>query len=94
MLRRIHNKKPAISVEKLEKDWNQNRKFMDNISAFPEDWYLRESQFKSRSNPNISASEKFSKTKSSQQQPKKGKEEGDEKKDDKAKGDYDNDFDE
>lgn len=54
MLRRIHQKKPAISVEKFEKDWRQNLKFMDNISSFPEDWYLRENQNHSRSNPNIS----------------------------------------
>ncbi len=93
MLRRIHSKKPAISIDKLEKDWAQNKRFMDNISAYPEDWYLRENQFKSRSNPNISASEKFIKPKNNQQQSKKAKEEGDSddsKKDDK----YDNDFDE
>lgn len=50
MLKRIRNKKPAISTDKLEKDWKQNLKFMDNISAYPEDWYLKEA----RSNPNLS----------------------------------------
>lgn len=51
MLKRIRNKKPAISTEKLEKDWRQNMKFMDNISHYPEDWYLRERS--SSHNPNM-----------------------------------------
>lgn len=50
MLKRINNKKPAISTEKLDKDWKQTLKLMDNISAFPEDWYKKE---KSQSNPSI-----------------------------------------
>jgi hypothetical protein len=41
MFKRINNKKPAISTELLEKDWNRNLKYMDNISSFAEDWYLR-----------------------------------------------------
>lgn len=57
MFRRINGKKAAISVEKLEKDWHRNLRYMDNISAFPEDWYLRDKQLTSaRSNPNISTS--------------------------------------
>ena len=49
MLKRITNKRPAISIDKLEKDWKQNLQFMDNISAFPDevlaskkstDWWL------------------------------------------------------
>jgi hypothetical protein len=41
MVRRIQGKRSDISNEKLARDWQQNLKFMDNISAFPEDWYLR-----------------------------------------------------
>ena len=37
MLKRITNKRPAISIDKLEKDWKQNLQFMDNISAFPDE---------------------------------------------------------
>lgn len=57
MFKRINRKKPAISTEVLEKDWNRNLKYMDNISSFPEDWYLREKPITSRSagsNPNMS----------------------------------------
>ncbi len=59
MLKRISHKKPAISREKHENDWKQNLSFMNNISAFPEDWYLRDKESRnvsSRSNPNLSTS--------------------------------------
>ena len=48
MLKRISNKKPTISVRQLDDEWKQNLQYMDNISAFPEDWYLRENQSKSK----------------------------------------------
>ena len=32
-------KKPDISTKDLRKDWDQNVKFLNNISAFPEEWY-------------------------------------------------------
>ena len=54
MLKRISNKKPAISRERLENDWQQNLTFMNNISAFPEDWYLRDRT--ARSNPSLNTS--------------------------------------
>lgn len=60
MLKRISNKKPAISREKLENDWQQNLTFMSNISAFPEDWYLREKY--SKSNPSLNTSTNHSTT--------------------------------
>ena len=69
-LRRIHHKKPAISVDKLEKDWRQNLKFMDNISSYPEDWYLREGNFQSQSNPNLNNTNRSS-VKSSPRKPTK-----------------------
>jgi hypothetical protein len=56
MLKRISHKKPAISREKQANDWKQNLTFMSNISAFPEDWYLKEKLMTSRSNPNMSMS--------------------------------------
>ena len=61
MLKRIHNKKPAISTDKLDKDWKQTLKFMDNISAFPEDWYKKE---KSMSNPSFYKKKPLDKIKS------------------------------
>lgn len=41
MLKRIAYKKPAISRDQHEKDWKENHHFMSNISAFPDDWYLK-----------------------------------------------------
>ena len=100
MLRRIHHKKPAISVEKLEKDWRQNLKFMDNISSFPEDWYLREGHFHSQSNPNISQTNRSSE-KSSPRKPTKNSNSNSQSKKDttttdsenKETTDYENEFD-
>lgn len=40
MMRRITGKKSSLSVETLERDWRRNLRYMDNISAFPEEWYL------------------------------------------------------
>lgn len=65
MLKRIHNKKPAISTEKLDKDWRHTLKLMDNISAFPEDWYKKE---KSQSNPSFKYKKPLSKISSSRQE--------------------------
>jgi hypothetical protein len=42
LLKRIASKKPAISNEQLRRDWQKNLQFMDNISSFPEDWYLNQ----------------------------------------------------
>ena len=38
------SKKPeeSSSTKQLKKDWEQNTKFLNNISAFPEDWYKRD----------------------------------------------------
>jgi len=48
LLKRINNKKPAISAEAHRRDWNRNLQFMDNISAFPEEWYLRQKEQQQR----------------------------------------------
>jgi hypothetical protein len=44
ILKRIMSKKPeeTSSAAYLKKDWDQNVKFLDNISAFPQDWYKRD----------------------------------------------------
>ena len=44
ILKRIMSKKPeeTSSTRYLRKDWDQNVKFLNNISAFPEDWYKRD----------------------------------------------------
>ena len=76
MLKRISHKKPAISREKHETDWKQNLSFMNNISSFPEDWYLRDKEshnVSSRSNPNLSTSK--SKDESPKKTPKSKEEE-------------------
>lgn len=55
MLKRIANKKPAISRDSHERDWQENLHFMSNISSFPEDWYLKNKRYNrtSQSNPNL-----------------------------------------
>lgn len=57
LLKRIHNKKPAISRDAWKKDWENNLKFMDNISSFPEDWYLSKERGQSTSRKNTSRKE-------------------------------------
>ena len=42
ILKRINMRKPEYSVEQWAKDWEWNQKFMDNISAFPKDWWIQE----------------------------------------------------
>jgi E3 ubiquitin-protein ligase TRIP12 len=61
MVKRLQGKKSDLSNEKLARDWQQNLKFMDNISAFPEDWYLREkgandTTFRSQSEADLNSS--------------------------------------
>lgn len=92
MLRRIHHKKPAISIDKLEKDWRQNLKFMDNISSFPEDWYLREGGH-SHSNPNISTTQRSSEKSSPRKPAKSNTKSSPNKKDTTTTEDTDKDYD-
>ncbi len=56
MFKRIQNKKPAISKSAQLKDWEKNLQFMDNISAFPEDWYLSKHLNRSASHGNLNTS--------------------------------------
>ena len=56
MVKRIQSKKSDMSNEKMERDWQQNLKFIDNISAFPEDWYIR----RANSDPELSKSHRES----------------------------------
>lgn len=59
MMRRISAKKSSLSVDKMERDWRKNLRYMDNISAFPEEWYLMKDTGRqlttSRSNPNLNS---------------------------------------
>jgi hypothetical protein len=56
MIKRITSKKSDLSRERLDKDWHRNLEFMDNISAFPEDWYLKEKQQQQQQHPHSSRS--------------------------------------
>uniref|UniRef100_A0A2C9KCI5 Cilia- and flagella-associated protein 97 n=1 Tax=Biomphalaria glabrata TaxID=6526 RepID=A0A2C9KCI5_BIOGL len=40
ILRRITMRRPEYSHEKWQSDWEENLKFMNNISAFPPEWWL------------------------------------------------------
>jgi hypothetical protein len=44
ILKRLMNRKPESqsSVKTLQKEWNEKLKFFDNISTFPENWYIKE----------------------------------------------------
>lgn len=42
ILKRINMRKPEYSVVQWAKDWDENQKFMDNISAYPTDWWMQE----------------------------------------------------
>ena len=42
ILKRINMRKPEYSVQQWARDWEENQQFMDNISAFPKDWWLEE----------------------------------------------------
>merc|ERR1712154_204455 len=42
ILKRINMRKPEYSVQQWAADWEENQKFMDNISAFPQDWWLQQ----------------------------------------------------
>ncbi|KAJ8310591.1 hypothetical protein KUTeg_012456 [Tegillarca granosa] len=44
ILSRITNRKPDYSHKKLLDDWDENQKFMDNISHFPKDWWIQQRQ--------------------------------------------------
>lgn len=39
VLKRILNRKPEYHRSKWQKDWEHNLKFMDNISAYPPNWW-------------------------------------------------------
>ncbi|CAF0950822.1 unnamed protein product [Brachionus calyciflorus] len=72
MLKRIHNKKPAISTDKLDQDWRQTLKFMDNISHFPEDWYNKRETTKS--NPTLNQKKPLQKIKTDSEEKKETEE--------------------
>lgn len=43
MARRIVDAKPIILTARLEKDWQTNVRYLDNISAYPKDWNAKQS---------------------------------------------------
>ena len=40
ILGRITQRKPEYSAESWAKQWEEDQKFMDNISHFPKNWWL------------------------------------------------------
>ncbi|KAK7466793.1 hypothetical protein BaRGS_00037109, partial [Batillaria attramentaria] len=49
ILMRINMRQPEYSVKKWQQDWEENQKFMDNISAYPQDWWERKESDRSKS---------------------------------------------
>lgn len=35
-------RQPEYSAKKWQDDWEENQRFMDNISAFPQEWWEKE----------------------------------------------------
>ncbi|CAG5116833.1 unnamed protein product [Candidula unifasciata] len=42
ILYRINMRKPEYNHQKWQLEWEKNQKFMDNISAYPVDWWIKE----------------------------------------------------
>ncbi|BFZ00839.1 hypothetical protein BsWGS_03878 [Bradybaena similaris] len=42
ILCRINMRKPEYSHQKWQLEWEKNQRFMDNISAYPVDWWIKE----------------------------------------------------
>ncbi|XP_005109964.1 uncharacterized protein CFAP97D1 isoform X2 [Aplysia californica] len=43
ILYRINMRRPEYSHKKWQEEWEENQKFMDNISHYPQEWWIRES---------------------------------------------------
>ncbi|XP_055958063.1 LOW QUALITY PROTEIN: uncharacterized protein CFAP97D2 [Patella vulgata] len=41
ILRRITSRQPEYSAKKWDQDWKKNQAFMNNISSFPEEWWVK-----------------------------------------------------
>lgn len=49
-LKRLNNVKPQYDTSQWDKEWHENRKFIDNISCYPRDWWkLRKGSQKKKS---------------------------------------------
>jgi len=44
ILYRINMRRPEYSHQKWQNDWEENQKFMDNISHYPQEWWIKESE--------------------------------------------------
>ncbi|PVD18561.1 hypothetical protein C0Q70_21111 [Pomacea canaliculata] len=45
ILQRINMRQPEYSAKKWEDDWVANQRFMDSISAYPQNWWLEKEDF-------------------------------------------------
>merc|ERR1712110_1082751 len=44
ILYRINMRRPEYSHKKWQSQWEENQKFMDNISHYPQEWWMQEPQ--------------------------------------------------
>merc|ERR1712048_1291067 len=44
ILYRINMRRPEYSHRKWQADWEENQKFMDNISHYPQEWWIKDSE--------------------------------------------------
>ena len=44
ILRRITQRKPQYDHYKWQRQWEENQRFMDDIAAYPRDWWKKDSK--------------------------------------------------
>jgi len=71
ILYRINMRRPEYSHQKWQNDWEENQKFMDNISHYPQDWWIKDSE----KTPRKSDSEEADKDQSTEDQERSDEEE-------------------
>ena len=42
ILKRITERKPEYDHSKWQRDWDDNQRFMDNIAAYPKNWWQKD----------------------------------------------------
>jgi len=57
ILYRINMRRPEYSHKKWQDDWEENQKFMDNISHYPSEWWVKEKNSTPRGRKEIKAAE-------------------------------------
>ncbi|XP_067670641.1 sperm axonemal maintenance protein CFAP97D1-like [Haliotis asinina] len=90
ILQRITNRGAEYSADQLQRDWEENQRFMDSISHFPQDWWVNDKDKKKNSRRSSAVSQRKQRQKDSASVKSDSPQEEDE---DKVKANNDNDKD-